>query len=242
MLKVRRGQGPVYSALRRLALAACYLRLPVPGFALPLFRLLYRAHFSIRRAIWRSYTFFYAEPLFRGRCERIGKRVEVWCLPEATNHTRIFVGDDVKIWGKMSVTSGSAFDKPTLVLGNRVTLGHMVQFTINQEVVIEDDVHVATHVTFADSDSHSRDPETRMAGIRPPREEIKPILVKRNAWIGHHSNIQKGVTIGEGAIVAASSTVLTDIPAFSVAMGNPARVVIKDVRVSSQRPTQQSAL
>ena len=40
----------------------------------------------------------------------------------------------------------------------------------------------------------------------------------------------KGVTIGEGAIIGAASVVVTDIPAFSVAMGNPARVVVKDFR------------
>jgi acetyltransferase-like isoleucine patch superfamily enzyme len=48
----------------------------------------------------------------------------------------------------------------------------------------------------------------------------------------------KGVTIGEAAIIGVNSVVVTDIPAYSVALGNPARVVIKDIRtvVASGQP------
>jgi acetyltransferase-like isoleucine patch superfamily enzyme len=43
----------------------------------------------------------------------------------------------------------------------------------------------------------------------------------------------KGVTVGEGAIIGASSVVVTDIPPYSIAMGNPARVVMKNIDGSS---------
>ena len=57
---------------------------------------------------------------------------------------------------------------------------------------------------------------------------MKPVHVCRYAWIGQNSFILKGVTIGEGAIVGVNSVVVTDIPPYSVAMGNPARVVVKN--------------
>ena len=43
----------------------------------------------------------------------------------------------------------------------------------------------------------------------------------------------KGVTIGEGAIVAAGAVVVKDVPAFAVVAGNPARVVVEDVRMKT---------
>jgi len=236
LLKVRRAEAPFYARLKGLILAFFYVRLPVPRFALPLFRFLYEFHLAARALLRRAYSFFYAEPLFRGRCEQMGKRVEIVCLPVVEGHTRIYIGNDVKIWGKIGITSGRILDNPTLRLGNRVTLGHQVQFTVNREIVLEDAVHVASHVTFADTDGHPRDPWLREAGFAAPAEDIRPIHVGRNAWIGHDSTIQKGVTIGESAIVGANSTVMTDIPAFAVAMGSPARVVIKDVRQRYQQP------
>jgi len=48
----------------------------------------------------------------------------------------------------------------------------------------------------------------------------------------------KGVTIGEGAIIGVNSVVVTDIPAYSVAMGNPARVVFKNIDSPKQAAPQ----
>lgn len=55
--------------------------------------------------------------------------------------------------------------------------------------------------------------------------DSQPIVVKNKAWIGFNSIILKGITIGEGAIVAAGSVVTKDVPAYSIVAGNPARVV-----------------
>ena len=57
----------------------------------------------------------------------------------------------------------------------------------------------------------------------------------RRAWIGQNAFILKGVTIGEGAIIGVNSVVVTDIPAYAVAMGNPARVVVKGT-AAGRRP------
>lgn len=47
----------------------------------------------------------------------------------------------------------------------------------------------------------------------------------------------KGVTVGEGAIIGVNSVVVNDIPSYSVAMGNPARVVVKNINKVEDRPT-----
>ena len=50
----------------------------------------------------------------------------------------------------------------------------------------------------------------------------KPIFIKKNAWIGMRSIILKGVTVGEGSIVAAGSVVTKDVPDYTLVAGNPA--------------------
>lgn len=53
--------------------------------------------------------------------------------------------------------------------------------------------------------------------------------IKDNAWIGMSAIILKGVTVGEGAIVAAGSVVTKDVPPHTIVAGVPARVIKKDV-------------
>jgi galactoside O-acetyltransferase len=54
-----------------------------------------------------------------------------------------------------------------------------------------------------------------------------PILICDRVWIGFGATILKGVTIGEGAIIASRSVVTQDVEAYTVVAGNPARAVRK---------------
>ena len=54
---------------------------------------------------------------------------------------------------------------------------------------------------------------------------IKPIVLKKGCLIGMESFVMPGVTVGEGAIVGAGSMVTKDIPAWTVAVGRPAKVI-----------------
>lgn len=56
-----------------------------------------------------------------------------------------------------------------------------------------------------------------------------PIEIGENVWIGYHCQILKGVKIGNGAIVGSGSVVTHDVPANSIVVGNPARVVKENV-------------
>ncbi|MBO0473665.1 chloramphenicol O-acetyltransferase type B [Enterococcus sp. DIV0840] len=52
-------------------------------------------------------------------------------------------------------------------------------------------------------------------------------VIKSDAWIGMNAMIMPGVTIGEGAVIAAGSMVIKDVPPYTIVGGNPARVIKK---------------
>ena len=59
------------------------------------------------------------------------------------------------------------------------------------------------------------------------KEKRRSIVLENDVWIGSGVIIMQGVTIGEGAVIGAGSVVTKDIPPYSVAVGNPCRVIKK---------------
>jgi acetyltransferase-like isoleucine patch superfamily enzyme len=233
MLKIRRGESPMYRGLRDTGRRVLNSTLPLPHFFYPILKAVFNGQQAARIGLRWILSYFVYEPLFRGRCVSVGKGFRLWAMPYVMGHTKIYVGDNVNFFGKVDIFSGRLFDEPKLILGNRVDLGHNVVFLVNKEIVLGDDVNVASGVRFMDTDAHPRDTMKRIADLPPQEEEVKPVNVGRYAWIGHNSFIMKGVTIGEGAIIGVGSVVVSDIPAYCVAMGNPARVVVKNTNQST---------
>ena len=227
LLKIRRAETPFYRRLKNLARHVRSARLPLPAAIHPVLRLGYYTQHSIKLTFFWFWNRCYREPLFRGRCETIGKNFKLYRLPWIYGHSEIQIGDDVTFYGQIDIFSGRIFDHPTLIIGDRVEVGHGVSFTVNREIVIEHDAKISTGVRIMDTDSHPRDAEARMRDLPPFTEEVKPVRIGCYSWIGERSYIMKGVTIGEGAIIGVNSVVVNDVPPYSIALGNPARVVLK---------------
>ena len=106
--------------------------------------------------------------------------------------------------------------------GARLSIGHGTYLNRNtvvvchQEITIGRDCAISWDVVIMDSDEHER-----------PGVESAPAAVHigDRVWIGCRAIVLKGVTIGEGAVIGAGSIVTRDIPAYSLAVGQPARVV-----------------
>lgn len=129
-----------------------------------------------------------------------------------------------------------------IIIGNNVFIGRS-KLICKTKIEIGDNVFIAWGTYLYDHNSHSLDYREREKDILQQLSdyrngkffienknwnvvESKSIKICSNAWIGMNCTILKGVTIGEGAIVAAGSVVTKDVPAWTVVGGNPA-VVIK---------------
>lgn len=115
--------------------------------------------------------------------------------------------------------------EPKIIIGNRVVSNANLQVAAHAEIVIEDDVILATNVHMTDGFhgyEHANEPYKYQPIFR-----IAPIVIKRGCWIGQNAVIMPGVTIGELSIIGANSVVTESIPARCIAVGSPARVIKK---------------
>ncbi len=66
-------------------------------------------------------------------------------------------------------------------------------------------------------------------------------VIGNDVWIGYRATIMPGVTIGDGAIIASQSVVVSDVPAYSVVGGNPAQVIKRRFADSTIETLQEIA-
>lgn len=225
-VKLRRGEGPFWGTLKRLAKATLRLHLPVFWLTRPMFRFLYVAHVTARALVARAARFFWSEPLFRSQCESVGRNFQMGPLPYLHGHGRIVLGDDVTFGGKPDIVFGNRGEGvPELIVGDHVFIGHQCCFAISGSVQIGDHTLLAGGVHISDYDGHPLDAARRRAGAPAPPEAVRPVVIGRDVWVGNRAMILKGVTIGDRAIVGACAVVTRDVPADVVVAGNPARVV-----------------
>ena len=108
-------------------------------------------------------------------------------------------GLNISVGENVFINSGCTFqDQGGISLGDGTLIGHKVSIaTIN----------------------HDMDPDRRASMT------FRPVTIGRNVWIGDHATILPGVTIGDGAVVAAGAGVTKDVPPRTVVAGVPAKII-----------------
>ncbi len=107
------------------------------------------------------------------------------------------------------------------VIGNNSGVGRGCE--INNGVTIGNDVMIGPDVLIY-TQNHAMD-RTDIPLSHQGLAELAPVTIEDGAWIGARVCVLPGVTIGEGAVIGACAVVLRSVPPYSVAVGNPARVV-----------------
>jgi acetyltransferase-like isoleucine patch superfamily enzyme len=131
---------------------------------------------------------------------------------------------------------GTMFDvgrRGTVHIGSFALLNG-VRVICDDRIEVGDYALIAWNVVLMDTYRLPFDVENRRCSLRRYAADrtwheddtaAKPIRIGNNVWVGFDCCILPGVTIGEGSVIGARSVVTTDVPAYSVAVGNPARVI-----------------
>lgn len=135
-------------------------------------------------------------------------------------------GKDLKIeaWDRYK---DKMFSKtPSVIIGKNVSIMDDCQISCCSSVTLGDGCLFGNNVFI--TDNYHGDNSLEQLSI-PPAD--RPLFVKggvhigNNVWVGRNVCIMPGVNIGDGTVIGANSVVTHDIPAYSVAVGSPARVI-----------------
>jgi tetrahydrodipicolinate N-acetyltransferase len=139
-----------------------------------------------------------------------------------TSVVRVRPGAELVCDGIVSLQRGIR----VVVDGGRLTIGHGTNVNgLGTRLLCAQAVTIGAHCTFSwdvqvlDTDFHAITTD----GVERP--SVAPVRIGDRVWVGTRAVVLKGVTIGDGAVVAAGAVVTSDVPAGAVVAGVPARVV-----------------
>jgi len=107
-----------------------------------------------------------------------------------------------------------------VVIGNGVSIGDYSIIKATSEVIIMDNVLTGRNVLIGDSQFANWDYYSYS-----DKKAYKSIVIGEDVWIGENAIILPGVNIGKGSVVGAGAMVCYDIPSYSLAAGNPAKIL-----------------
>ncbi len=128
---------------------------------------------------------------------KVGKRTTIYPGVWIFPGKRLTIGDDVDLaFGVIITTNGG------VVIGDRVLIGYRAQILSSNHIIPKNKEQIfgAGH-------------------------KFKPVTIHKDVWIGANAIILPGVSIGEGAVIAAGSVVTKDVPSFGVVAGIPAKLI-----------------
>lgn len=153
-------------------------------------------------------------------------------------------GKDCKIYGGNYIKIGAGFHSgdrlrleahdsyanqnhtPCIIIGDNVSINDDCHIGAINLINIGNNVLIASKVYIADHSHGDTSPDSiiKAPQLRPLLSK-GPVIIEENVWIGEGVAILPNVTIGRNSIIGANAVVTKNIPAFSVVVGAPARVI-----------------
>lgn len=151
-------------------------------------------------------------------CTAVGRYVRVSGRLLVRNDGAITIGDRVLIEAATVRCELVTHEGGRLEIGDGTFINYGCSFSAHKLVRIGAGCHLGPYINILDNDYHSIDDHSRTP-------ESRPVVIGDNVWIGTRVIILPGVTIGDHAVIGAGAVVTKDVPARSIAAGNPARII-----------------
>jgi acetyltransferase-like isoleucine patch superfamily enzyme len=147
-----------------------------------------------------------------------------------TRRGKVIIGDNFRFNSGNNHNVIGRQQKTTLWVEGKLKIGNNVGMSstsliCHSSINIGNNVIIGGNVVIYDTDFHSIDPEIRKSGMDFDMAFKRPVMIEDNVFIGAHSTILKGVTIGKNAIIGACSVVTKSIPENEIWAGNPAKYI-----------------
>lgn len=142
-------------------------------------------------------------------------------LPSQTNKRRELLRTLIHAKGNFQIESNFYCDYGFhITIGDEFYANHGCVMLDCAEIIIGDRVLIGPNVGIFTA-AHPLDVEYRKQGL----EYALPILIEDDVWIGGNTTINPGVTIHKGAVIGSGSVVTKDVAEYSIAVGNPAKII-----------------
>lgn len=164
----------------------------------------------------RLWIKWFVNPFYhkKGKGARIRPRTRMDVVP----WNKFELGEDSTIEDFSAINNGVG----PVIIGNRTKIG--LSNTIIGPVTIGNDIRLAQNITLSGLNHNYEDVSLP---IHVQGVSTAPITIGDGTWIGANVVVLAGVSIGKNCVIAAGSVVTKNIPDYSVALGNPARVLKK---------------
>ncbi len=182
-----------------------------------------------QRLVWLAVLkSWYRKQIFVSQCTQVGSGLKVGPDPIRVmrgDGGELLIGENVIIYTPCEfVIATHIFPHSRIVVGYGTHLGTHCSIRAARDVRIGEGCLIAPWVRIFDYNGHPLAPGNGRIGAPTPPDEVSPVCIGDNVWIGENAFVQRGVTIGDNSIVSANSVVTKDVPPNTVVMGNPARV------------------
>lgn len=188
---------------------------------------------DMKKILMRVYQYFIYRTLKNrvtlvGTVHRFNRHSRIGLI-DGAKAEQIILHDHVDMYGSIVVSY-----KGCVTMGNYCKIGVGSAIMAVNNISIGNYTAIADKTVIVDNNNHPIDPEFRRKMRETPHDSdmrqwkhsaSSPIIIGENVWIGSNVRICKGVHIGDNAIIAACSVVTKDVPANSIAAGNPAKIV-----------------
>lgn len=165
--------------------------------------------------------------LYKLKFSQIGKKSRVRFPRRIIDPKCLHMGDNSTVMENARIQSYPTKQNamPKIKIGNNVGIQYDFSAIAGDDIIIEDNCLLASGVALI-SENHGMDPTLDGSYVTQELQSSK-IIIKKGAWIGEKVCILPGVTVGTKSIIGALSVVTKSVPDYSIAVGNPAKVIKK---------------